>query len=340
MPWTDVPSLEHEKFHRRNDDPYWNESSFVSFRIPERNLMGLIWFYFRPNQNSAVGGPVFWDFEVGSISDCLHFAYDQHLPIPHDAEMFDFTLSNGLSVRTVNPQKSLRLTYSGPECRFDLVFDASHEPCYVGLEKDKDNPGLADWVVKIDEPEITTGHYDHFGRINGQLEIRGEAIDVRNAAALRDRSWGPRRMVSTQNRLRGAYTYAMSPDDNGFLAFSSSELPLEDDPIIGTTERVTAGYYVKDGELGRLVSGTRQCERSPDGRPVRERIEAVDDRGRKLVAEGEISSLLEWPGLFGNTLVYWALQRWSFDGYQDAPGEVQDHMLFRHHRRLQGTPTH
>jgi hypothetical protein len=37
MAWTEEASAVDEVFHPRNDDPWWNEASYVSFRIPERH---------------------------------------------------------------------------------------------------------------------------------------------------------------------------------------------------------------------------------------------------------------------------------------------------------------
>lgn len=57
MVWSEVINPADDSFHPRNADPWWNEASYISFRVPERDLMGLLYFYFRPNQNTAMGGP-------------------------------------------------------------------------------------------------------------------------------------------------------------------------------------------------------------------------------------------------------------------------------------------
>jgi hypothetical protein len=49
--------------------------------------------------------------------------------------------------------------------------------------------------------------------------------------------------------------------------FSVADRPWEEDPVIDMVDTVTSGFYVRDGVVGRLVSGTRRCvERGPDGR--------------------------------------------------------------------------
>jgi hypothetical protein len=63
-------------------------------------------------------------------------------------------------------------------------------------------------------------------------------------------------------------------------------------------------------------------------------IDAVDEHGRELHAEGTVRNWLRWPGLFGDVMVFWCYESWTFDGHVDAPGEIQDYMTYRHCRRL------
>jgi hypothetical protein len=166
--------------------------------------------------------------------------------------------------------------------------------------------------------------------MNGILELDGEAIDVVDAAVIRDRSWGPRPVVVPQEKNRGAYLFAMAADDHAFQAFAINPTPWQEDPIYGTTENVVSGFYVKDGVEGRLVSGTRQVlERGDDGRPQRELLLATDEHGRELHARGEMVTPLRWT-CWGDIFNFWAYMQWSIDGADPAPGEVQDWFMSRH----------
>jgi len=321
-------------FHPTNGDPYWNEACFTTFRIPERNLMCLFYFYFRPNQKTAMAGPIIWDDSGDEISNCLYYAWDWHLNIPDGADMFEFKLANGFGTETLELQKSYRHTYSGPGCEIDVTFTAACAPHYMRLWNDDVNPGMYDYV-KI-AGQHSTGHYEHFGHMNGVMTIRGQEIPVVNAAVLRDHSWGPRPVRSNIDRMRGGYLYGQTPDGSGgFNIFSVSEYPIDEDPIVGTTERITSGFYIKDGLRGHIENGTRRCiERGADGRPLKEIIEATDEHGRTLYAEGTVRNWLRWPGLFGDVMVFWCYETWNFDGHQEAPGELQDYMTYRHYRRF------
>ena len=340
MAWTTTPDPIDEKFHPRTEDPWWNESSFITFRVPERNLMGMFYHYFRPNQNTAMGGPFIWDDTGADMSSCLFTGWDWHMPIPEGADMFDFKLENSFEVRTVEPMKEYRFGYDGLECNFDLSFTAAREPYYQpAAEKKKDTAevrqGMYDLVADI-PGELTTGHYEQYGQMNGELKIHGETVEVTDAVCLKDRSWGPRKVIIPMDKKRVGYASAMVSPDHAFHAWTISGLPWDNDPLIDTTEQFSAGYYVKDGELGELVSGTRRClERGEDGRPVREVIEGKDSLGRDLYAEGESTGcVLRWPGCYGDYQVFICLMKYSIDGHDDVAGEIQDYMSFRTYRKF------
>jgi hypothetical protein len=326
--WSNAVSADDEGFHQRSDDPWWNESSFTTFRVPERKLFGILYHYVRPNQNTVMAGPWLIDPTGDEMSTCLYNGFDWHLPLPDGADMFDLSLENGYSVRTVTPQLAYRHTYQAPGCEFDLTFTADRAPVAMQSAGDVVNRGMRDFVQDVAAKR--TGHYEQTGVMSGSLVIEGESIEVRDAAVIKDRTWGPRRILIGQRKPRGSYLFARADKDNSFQAFAMSDLAWEDDPIVGVPDPVVHGFYVKDGVEGRLVSGTRRVlERHPDGRPIRETLEAVDEHGRQLVATGEIVSLLKWHSPYGGVMTYWCYENWSFDGHVDAPGELQDWLMGR-----------
>jgi hypothetical protein len=287
--------------------------------------LGILYFYFRPNQNTATGGPILIDTTGDELSTCLHTGWGWHMPIPNRANMFDFALANTFSVHTIEPQISYRHTYSGAGCSFDLTYTADGPPMVMASAEG----GLSDFVADAGE-QVSTGHFEQFGTMNGTLEINDEHVDVVDAGVFRDRSWGPRPLVQAQDKARGALLFARANKEHGFQAWAISELPWREDPIIGTTEKVVSGFYLDGGTIGALVSGTRRViERAPSGRPIREIVEATDEHGRTLHAEGHVTAGLRWPGLYGDIMAQWCYENWSLDG-QNAPGEVQEWMMCRH----------
>jgi hypothetical protein len=43
MVWSAEINPDDDKFHPRTNDPWWNEASYITFRVPERDLMGLLY---------------------------------------------------------------------------------------------------------------------------------------------------------------------------------------------------------------------------------------------------------------------------------------------------------
>jgi hypothetical protein len=331
MPYVDAVLPEDDMFHRRNDDPYWNESSFVSFIVPERGLQGMLYFYFRPNMGLAVAGPMLWDSSGQDQYNCLHYGWDQCMAMPAGTDMYNFALPNTFAARTGTLLKEYQFTYSALGLDMDLTWHALMEPHLMRLQSDESiNPGIADYVQPVDQ--LSIGHYEQAGRLSGTITLRGERIEV-DSGSLRDHTWGPRPMFTTSPVMRGAYPFCVADDDHHFQLYAMQETPEDEDPIIGTTERVVSGWYVKDGIKGDLVSGTRRCTvRDAQGLSRHEVIEATDHLGRVLRAEADLQSWFKFT-LYSDLLDVFSLAKWSFDG-REVWGESQDYMLFRQYRKL------
>jgi hypothetical protein len=283
-----------------------------------------------------MGGPFVWDESGADMSTCLFTGWDWHMPIPEGTDMFDCKLENSFEIRTIEPLKSYRYLYDGLECSYDIEFTTAREPYYQRLAEIGESEvrqGMADLVAEV-PGEVTTGHYEQYGLMNGTLEINGETVELSDAVCLKDRSWGPRKLTIPMEKKRVGYASAMVSPEHAFHVWTVSDLPWDDDPMVGTTERFSSGYYVRDGQLGELVKGSRRClERGEDGRPVREVIEGVDSLGRELYADGESTGcVLRWPGCYGDYQVFICLMKWSIDGHEDVAGEIQDYMMFRTYR--------
>lgn len=335
MPWADTVDPNDHYLHETNGDAWWNESTFMSFRIPERGLMVMLYHYFRPNQNTAVGGPMVWDESGTDMSTVLHYGWDWHMPIPEGSELYGCKLPNGLTLETIEPQKQTRYSYTGRDCEIDIVYTAAREPYYAKSRGNKLQPGFSDFVMPV-PGHISTGHYEQYGYANGRIVINGEEIDVVDSVVILDRSWGPRVVLSNMERRRVAYASAMVSPDHAFHVYGVNTELGDDDPVEGVDDQLVGGYYVKDGKLGDIVGGTRRClERADnDGRALVERIEAEDSLGRTFVAEGRISSSLRWHGLYGDFMSFVCLAEWSFDGEEAVAGEIQEWMMFSVYRKF------
>src|SRR5690349_13161005 len=114
--------LTDDLFHARTNSPYWNESAWFSLMIPERGIDGFIYFYHRPNMLKSSCGVSLWDNSWDEIHNCLFWEFDEHLHLPPGANMFNFELDSTLSCKTVELQKSYRLSFEREGYEVDLAW--------------------------------------------------------------------------------------------------------------------------------------------------------------------------------------------------------------------------
>lgn len=304
---------EDDFFHPRPDSPYWNEASWFSFMAPERDLSGFVYMYHRPNIGYTVAGVAAWDRSGSENYDCVLYDWGEAFALAKDAEMFNFSLDNGLTVELLEPLASYKFTYRGAtafnsDYALDLVFTATMPPHDAGMPG-----GLDEWGQ---------GHYDQSGRMTGTLRLGAEVIEI-DCVAERDRSWGVRNIVKNP---RGQMIWAVGAR-SAFHALAVSRVAPDADPVIGTKEDVIIGFYRKDGEVGDITMAPGNTiavtERDETGRPLTYRFEATDTLGRHVVADGRVRNMLNWQG-YSWLMTFWSLVEWTLDG-QTALGEGQDY---------------
>jgi hypothetical protein len=306
--------------HRGSADPYWNESAWFGFTVPERSLTGWVYCYHRPNMNFSVGGVALWDPSGEHAWDCLYYDWGTPVPLSPDTEMFDFSLESGLTIRCHEPLTSFSLDFRGADCVVDLSWTSLAPPQSAVRGGARELPSGAD--------QWATGHYNQPGSVRGSVELRGETIPV-DCLYLRDHSWGPRRFTNP----RGDFASVVASADSGFCVLAASDRPAASDPGVGVADPVAFGWYLKDGEISRLVTGRRTVlERDARGRPVAVSVEGRDESGRELTATGRCRNVLHWNG-YPSLHMFWSMVDWEFDG-RSAVGEEQDYFPIQQVRRL------
>jgi hypothetical protein len=288
-----------DEFHPpTSDDPYWTETCWFTFTVPERRLSGQLYPFFRPNQGVLAAGAFFWDHTGHTPADILHARQFWHLPIP-DQPLSDIHLPNGISYRCVQPLHSYELAYHDPDeldgVHAELTFTALAPPNYLG-----------------------ESHLDQPGRYVGTIDLAGERIAV-DAFGFRDRSWGPRpqfgRGLHSSPATSGGYSYATLSAQDAFHAITMD---------FGSGSIAIHGYIIRDGVQSKVASGRRRVvSRHPiTAYPTRVALDLVDELGRTLQAEGACRNGL---GLFLNPNLYTVncLTEWTFDG-GTAFGEDHD----------------
>jgi hypothetical protein len=294
-----------DEFHSpTSGDPYWTETCWFTFTVPERRLSGQLYPFFQPNQGVLSAGAYFWDHTGHTPAEILHARQFWHLPIP-DQPLSDIRLPNGIAYRCLEPLHRYELTYDDPDAveggggesaiHVELTFTALAPPNYLG-----------------------ESHLDQPGRYVGTIVLAGEDIPV-DAFGFRDRSWGPRtqfgRGLHSSPARSGGYSYATASEQSAFHAITMD---------FGSGSMAIHGYLIRDGVQSKVASGSRRVlSRHPvTAYPTRVALDLVDESGRELHAEGECRNGL---GLFLNPNLYTVncLTEWAFDGVT-AFGEDHD----------------
>jgi hypothetical protein len=291
-----------DEFHPpTSDDPFWTETCWFTFTVPERTLSGQLYPFFRPNQGVMAAGVYFWDDTGNQMWNCRYAKNFWHLPMP-EQPLSDITVPNGIRYKVVEPLQRYEIAFDDPDAddlHVRLTFDAVAQPNLLG-----------------------TSHLDQPGRYTGTIVLDGEEITV-DSFGFRDRSWGPRSQFgdSMHGAANGGYSYATASPAEGFHAITMnySGDPRSADGCIGIH-----GYVVRDGEWSKLASARREVvERDPDtGFPRRVHLDITDELGRELHAEGTCLNQIALP-LNPNLFTINCLTEWRFDGLT-AFGEDHD----------------
>jgi hypothetical protein len=267
-------------FHPSPDhDPFWTETCWFAFFVPERRLSGTLYPLFRRNLGVCSSGVHLWDDSALASHEILYDRTLWHLPFP-EGDLTDVALASGLRYRCLEPGKRFALGYDdGAELALDLTFEGLVPPHYLG-----------------------TAHLDQPGRMRGTIRLRGEEIAV-DCYGARDRTWSRRSDIEVNvggGAHRGGYSYAAASDTEAFQAISANS---------GDECRVRGGFLLRDGELADVVGGTRRVVERVDGHQSRVELMLEDANGRTLEAEGRCHNAFAWqftPGMFSwNCLTEW-----------------------------------
>jgi hypothetical protein len=212
------------------DDPYWNESVWFSFSIPEQRIHGFIQYYFRPNMGMLNGGPVMWDASGLCVCNCLYYNWSHLQASPAGAEKFNMKANNSLSVNVLEPLTRYSIRYDNDGFVMDLEWTAAGP-----IHQLRSGNTAQQAVQKY--------HMEQPGHMRGIVRRDGVEYAI-DCHSMRDTSYGPR---VYQTSSTGGYFWGIA-DNSAFHAIAKGEERQQD---------VNGGLIWRDGELGSLVSGTR-----------------------------------------------------------------------------------
>jgi hypothetical protein len=287
------------------DHPYWSESSWFSFHIPERNINGAFYNHFRPNMNCMLAGVFIWDLSGAFPFEALYFDW-QAMRVPPegrygiDYDKYGFDTPWGMSLRMLEPLRRYALRYERPSFTLQLEFEAIAEAHEIARKQDH---GLTNAYAF---------HFEQAGRISGTFGIDGEEYRV-DSFSIRDGSHGPRFLeVMTPN----GYTWSTGNARTGWHILAPNAGGARDSLVVG-------GYILRDGVVSSIVEGNRRVIARNGPRPSLVEVTARDALGRTLEAVGrqKVPSSLT---LFPDRATFWQQFAWDYDGIEGAVGEDQE----------------
>lgn len=305
-------SLDH--FYKdMSDDPYWTESSWFSWAIPEENINGFFYNHFRPNMNCLLGGPAMWDQSGQHVWDFLFFDWQTMRKLPEgrfgvDYDKYDFITPWSMSIRMLEPLKRYQLGYDREGFKLDLTFTAIAPPNIMQAL----NPEQLKSAFKT--------HFEQPGRIKGTIELDGRPYKV-DCFSIRDGGHGPRFL---EKSAPGGYAWSTADEKNGWHILAPNALEH--------STKVIAGYILQDGKMSHIVEGTRHVIDRVGPRPCAVEIRARDALGRELHTIGREQTSAEFM-LFPDRGQWWSLYRWDYDGFTGAVGEDQEYYGIQEFRR-------
>jgi hypothetical protein len=282
----------HDQFHEPTlGDPNWQETTWFTIAVPDRNLYCYVYPWVRPNQDVLGGGVMVWDNLGRNPWDALHWDYQWTYPYPYGerGDLRDIKFPNGVGIECLEPLNRYHITYEHPFCSLDVVFEGM-VPAHI--------------IDGGDSNGTFTGHLDQQGHITGTITVSGETHNV-DCYGVRDRSWGPR---VPRPGMHVGYNVCASASS----AFVLTSMPdVSGSPIVKGF-----GYVWHDGKSVAPVTGTSMLER--DGIwPKQVTVQVTDEQGREIQAIGTMVNHMAFQNL-PTMMNIVSLVRWE---YKDPSGK-------------------
>ena len=123
--WGLVP--EDDGYHAPPDaQPWWTETTWFSWMVPERKVMGHWYFVMRANVGVQFGGVCVFDDAAVLPWELPSYDWDWHEPLPEPHDLRDMKgVLRGMSLKCLEPGRRYRIGHDGEDLSLDLEFEVS-----------------------------------------------------------------------------------------------------------------------------------------------------------------------------------------------------------------------
>lgn len=296
------------EFHDRDPDDWtWTETTALIFSVPEAGILGNAYVLARPNLGVALSSVALAQGSCTSaaemdLSDCL-----VHQPCPKS--FTDYSLPNGLSVKTSNAPRDYRMRYENVlgNCSFYLNFEATHHPFDMHDPAENVLLTAADSVASQDTrgDGWANGHFEVKGHITGELTLQGQRYEVECYESM-DHSWGPRRDLGTW--AVSWISVNFGPELAMHLAV---EITLERGQVRYGDLRF--GFVTRNGETESLVWAQVDVARI-DMLTMSNHLKVRSAGGTEWEFRGSAVAAHPWYGFNPRDVAFQSLHRYEYDG--------------------------
>ena len=295
--------------------PTWAETNYFGFFNAEERLNIGVYALFRTNLGTVTSSVC-----MNSRRSVTHWEADfcdmrAAIPIPEPRDLRDYSLTNGLHVRCLEPNRVWHIGYDdGQGTQIDVRYEALmpafdiHDPAMDPMCASKSTEGKFAWGTAYN------GHFDQSGWFEGSVTIRGRRVPIACVSTM-DHSWGPRpeRGAPPMSWLHAHFSKELAI--HAILSFD----PARDN---GRELWLAHGYVLERGQVHGLKAGTGQTVRLQERYPETIALDLTDSADRRWTLNGRTLSNMPWVYV-PNSIGFNALCEWRCGG-ATGHGEVMD----------------
>jgi hypothetical protein len=280
----------------------WAETNYFSVYIPEGNLSAWVYVVMRAGVGAVMADVEVIDGIRRKALDAVYFDMQQHMPKPERLE--NFTLPNGLSIKTSNEPRDYQIDYIGvDDTELHWSVKGLMEPYDIN-DPAMDPMAAGDAGAHSGFGSAYANHFDMTVHVTGTVKLRGKIHEV-DCVTTMDHSWGPR----NERQLRPmGWINANFDKKTAFSTIWSFDPHAKDWEQFGFAH----GYALIGGKVLGLKAGRQRAIRQGPF-PTGYEMVVTDIHDQEHVLVGQTIAQIPWS-CYSNSMAMATTLRWHYAG--------------------------